>query len=106
MPERGSAAGFRFGGFPSASADAGAGPKGQRAAGRGLSGPEAEVTASLTTALAAGGQEAGRHALKRLLLRWHPDKAMHGDGPEAADAQAEATRVLRFILQERERLGL
>lgn len=40
----------------------------------------------------------GREALKRLLLRWHPDKA-----PQAA--QAEATRVLRFILQERERPG-
>jgi len=68
-------------------------------------GPEREVTLALEAARAAGGQDAGRQALKRLLLRWHPDK-VRGDGPEAQAAQDEATRVLRFILQERERLGL
>eukprot|EP00913_Durusdinium_trenchii_P022529 g21163.t2 len=71
-----------------------------------LAGPEAEVRASLEAAQSSGGADGGRQALKRLLLRWHPDKAQQGESPEAKAAQAEATRVLRFILQERERLGL
>ncbi|CAJ1435104.1 unnamed protein product [Effrenium voratum] len=71
-----------------------------------LSGPEREVRTALEAAQDSGGADAGRQALKRLLLRWHPDKALQGDSSEAQAAQAEATRVLRFILQERERLGL
>mmetsp|Transcript_75363 Transcript_75363/g.133035 ORF Transcript_75363/g.133035 Transcript_75363/m.133035 type:complete len:375 (+) Transcript_75363:72-1196(+) len=93
---RGHAAGFRFGGHSTAAGEA-AGPGALTKA----SGPEAEVTATLEAAQASGGQEAARQALKRLLLRWHPDKA-----PQREASQTEATRVLRFILQERERLGL
>jgi len=94
-PHRGHAAGFRFG----AGASDGLTPKA-------TSGPEAEVTATLQAAIAGGGQDAGRQALKRLLLRWHPDKVLQGDHAEAKAAQEEATRVLRFVLQERERFGL
>eukprot|EP00930_Biecheleria_cincta_P048458 TRINITY_DN33761_c0_g1_i1.p1 TRINITY_DN33761_c0_g1~~TRINITY_DN33761_c0_g1_i1.p1 ORF type:complete len:389 (+),score=76.13 TRINITY_DN33761_c0_g1_i1:92-1258(+) len=94
-PQRGHTAGFRFG----ASASNGLTP-------RATSGPEAEVTATLQAAIAGGGQDAGRQALKRLLLRWHPDKVLQGDSAEAKAAQEEATRVLRFVLQERERFGL
>lgn len=96
-PHRGHNAGFRFGGATERR-------KAQEAAA--ATGPEAEITATLEAAQSAGGADAGRQALKRLLLRWHPDKAPRGDEPEAKSAQAEATRVLRFILQERERLGL
>jgi len=67
--------------------------------------PEAEVRAALTAAK-AGGPCAIRKALKQLLLRWHPDKAPQNDSKEAAAARAESTRVLRFILDERERLNL
>lgn len=93
-PHRGHAAGFRFGAQLA------------KAAAATLAGPEAEVRAALEAAKTSGGSDAGRQALKRLLLRWHPDKAPQGESPEAKAAQAEATRVLRFILQERERLGL
>lgn len=89
-PHRGHAAGFRFGAAKVPT----------------LAGPEVEVRATLEAAKTSGGSDAGRQALKRLLLRWHPDKAPQGETPEAKAAQAEATRVLRFILQERERLGL
>ncbi|CAK9024214.1 Ras-related protein Rab-13 [Durusdinium trenchii] len=92
--QRGHAAGFRFGGAMA------------KAPAPTLAGPEAEVRASLEAAQSSGGADGGRQALKRLLLRWHPDKAQQGESPEAKAAQAEATRVLRFILQERERLGL
>lgn len=93
-PHRGHAAGFSFG------------AQLVKAAAATLAGPEAEVRAALEAAKTSGGSDAGRQALKRLLLRWHPDKAPQGESPEAKAAQAEATRVLRFILQERERLGL
>lgn len=67
--------------------------------------PEADVRAALTAAQAEG-PGAARKVLKQLLLRWHPDKAIQGDSPAAVAAQEEATRVLRFVLQERKRLGL
>jgi len=69
----------------------------------GREGPEAEVTRTLEAARGRG-PDAVRKVLKQLLLKWHPDKALQGEGEDAAAAQAEATRVLRFILQERERL--
>lgn len=99
--QRGHAAGFRFG--ASASEGPNPLPPPPKAS---SSGPEAEVTATLQAAVGAGGQDGGRQALKRLLLRWHPDKVLQGDSAEAKAAQEEATRVLRFVLQERERLGL
>eukprot|EP00928_Gymnodinium_smaydae_P081658 TRINITY_DN65136_c0_g1_i2.p2 TRINITY_DN65136_c0_g1~~TRINITY_DN65136_c0_g1_i2.p2 ORF type:complete len:140 (+),score=27.99 TRINITY_DN65136_c0_g1_i2:99-518(+) len=67
--------------------------------------PEAEVAKELSVARAEGPNAVHR-CLRRLLLRWHPDKLPQGDGPDAATAKEEATRVLRFILAERERLGL
>jgi len=74
-------------------------------ASRGTASPQADIASELVAARAQG-PDAARRALKRLLLRWHPDKAPQGDGLAAASARAEATRVLRFILDERERLGL
>lgn len=100
---RARAAGFRFGGFGD---DGKKNASGRCSAGEPGQGPEAEVTSILTSALATGGQEAGRQALRKLLLRWHPDKAVQGESAEAQAAQAEATRVLRFILLQRERLGI
>lgn len=106
-PDRARAAGFRFGGFgPAGDPSTKAGANGAGMASTVTSNPEAEVTLTLTSALRNSGADAARQVLKRLLLRWHPDKALQGDGPEAQAAQAEATRVLRFILQERERLCL
>jgi len=102
--DRGQRAGFQFGGQVPGTG-AGAQPRLAGGGGEAIVGPEAEVTATLTAAQ-ANGPSAVRKALKRLLLRWHPDKAPQGDGQEAVAAQAEATRVLRFILQERERLGI
>lgn len=102
---RGHAAGFQFGGkTPSSSASA---PAGSMSAppGVGDGGPEAQVSAILRAAQ-ANGPSAVKKALKKLLLKWHPDKVMQGTSAEAVHAQAEATRVLRFILQERERLGI
>jgi len=71
-----------------------------------LAGPEAEVRSALEAAISSGGADGCRQVLKRMLLRWHPDKALQGESAEAKAAQAESTRVLRFILQERDRLGL
>merc|ERR1711879_669346 len=99
-PGRGSAAGFQFGGKAASSAGGSSSMKTTA----GSEQPEAEVTATLIAAQAQG-PGAVRKALKKLLLRWHPDKVQQGDSSEAVAAQAEATRVLRFILQERERLG-
>jgi hypothetical protein len=70
-----------------------------------LTGPEADVRAALSAAQTEGSAVA-RKVLKQLLLRWHPDKAPQGDSPVAIAAKEEATRVLRFVLQERQRLGL
>jgi len=98
---RGHAAGFRFGG------QGGAGQAAAKAVlTPALPGPEAEVRSLLEAAKSSGGEDSCRQVLKRMLLRWHPDKALQGETAEAKAAQAEATRVLRFILQERERLGL
>jgi len=100
--QRGHTAGFRFGGGGGSPSGAGAGAGAVAGVAKG---PEAEITATLVAAI-AGGPQVVRKELKHLLLKWHPDKAPQGDGAEAESARAEATRVLRFILQERERLDL
>lgn len=100
--DRGQRAGFKFGGGKSQS-EAGA-PNQMHAVGA-LTGPEADVRAALSAAQTEGSAVA-RKVLKQLLLRWHPDKAPQGDSPVAIAAKEEATRVLRFVLQERQRLGL
>ncbi|CAE7308174.1 unnamed protein product, partial [Symbiodinium sp. CCMP2456] len=99
-PSRAHTAGFRFGGQGcSQAAKAMLVPPA-------LAGPEAEVRSTLEAAKLSGGTDGCRQVLKRMLLRWHPDKALQGESAEAKAAQAESTRVLRFILQERDRLGL
>jgi len=99
-PSRAHTAGFRFGGQGcSQAAKAMLVPPA-------LAGPEAEVRSALEAAISSGGADGCRQVLKRMLLRWHPDKALQGESAEAKAAQAESTRVLRFILQERDRLGL
>jgi len=60
----------------------------------------------LTSSIAKGGQDEARKTMKRLLLKWHPDKAPQGDGPDEAKARERATKALRFIISERERLKL
>lgn len=101
-------AGFRFGGRPpsvdrkaSRSAANGAGGRSDST----LAGPEREVTCWIATAQQAG-PEALKAAFKQMLLKWHPDKAPQGDDRDAVAKREEATRVLRFVLQERERLGV
>lgn len=100
---RGQSAGFRFG--LGAGAEGTSASRGANSSGAAGDSPEAQVSAALAAA-AKGGHGVVKKTLKRLLLRWHPDKAPPGDGPEAVAARAEATRVLRFILSERERLGI
>jgi hypothetical protein len=95
--ERARAGGFQFGSFGSHS--------GGSANNAGSGGTEAEVKAVLEDAMAEG-PNAVRKALKKLLLRWHPDKFPQGDTCEETSAREEATRILRFILNERERLGV
>eukprot|EP00747_Dinoflagellata_sp_TGD_P191188 gnl/TRDRNA2_/TRDRNA2_54230_c0_seq1.p1 gnl/TRDRNA2_/TRDRNA2_54230_c0~~gnl/TRDRNA2_/TRDRNA2_54230_c0_seq1.p1 ORF type:complete len:389 (+),score=76.05 gnl/TRDRNA2_/TRDRNA2_54230_c0_seq1:87-1169(+) len=98
---RGRAAGFRFGG----AATAGLGSGGSVPSTGGGGHHESAIRAALVTAQTEGNG-AVRKVLKQLLLKWHPDKAPQGDSPADAAARAEATQVLRFILQERERLNL
>lgn len=107
------AGGFRFGGFPDAKQQQAGGKPGpsklpeSSLAPKVQKGPEADVTATLEASLSLGGIDAARQTLRRLLLRWHPDKAPKGANGEIDEvSQAEATRVLRHVLQERERLGL
>jgi len=114
MP-RNQSAGFSFGGGGAAggSSNAGgeqnrngaAGASGRQPAASVLTGPEREV-AGLLTAAKQRGPEALKGVLKQLLLKWHPDKAPQGDDQESVAKREEATRVLRFVLQERERLGI
>eukprot|EP00929_Paragymnodinium_shiwhaense_P081752 TRINITY_DN42863_c0_g1_i1.p1 TRINITY_DN42863_c0_g1~~TRINITY_DN42863_c0_g1_i1.p1 ORF type:complete len:375 (+),score=61.19 TRINITY_DN42863_c0_g1_i1:149-1126(+) len=99
---RGNAGGFRFGNFGNSAASSSVPVP---AAVEGRTNLEAEITAPLLAAKASG-QAAVRKTLRRLLLRWHPDKAPQGDTPEEEAQRAESTRVMRFVLQERERLGL
>lgn len=98
--------GFRFGQGGASKRDA---PPPHTGTGPGGSVPrssrEAEITASLVDAKAQGPGSV-RKTLKRLLLRWHPDKAPQGDTAEEAAVREEATQVLRFLLQERERLAI
>lgn len=86
---RGHQAGFRFGSQEHAPCAATNGK---------VTSIEAGITETLLKAKAVGPDEI-RKALKKLLLRWHPDKALRGDCVEAATAQAESTRILRFILE-------
>jgi len=110
---RGQEAGFRFGGQqrsssqskPSKSSVPPPPPSPPPAPQRELSGPEREVASKLAAASQAGPEEL-KSVLKRLLLKWHPDKAPQGDGASAIAAREEATRVLRFVLSERARLGI
>eukprot|EP00928_Gymnodinium_smaydae_P035352 TRINITY_DN24893_c0_g1_i1.p1 TRINITY_DN24893_c0_g1~~TRINITY_DN24893_c0_g1_i1.p1 ORF type:complete len:339 (+),score=50.63 TRINITY_DN24893_c0_g1_i1:42-1019(+) len=69
--------------------------------------PETEVSRVLEAAVALGPEEA-RKAVKMLLLKWHPDKAAAqlDMGTDANAASDEAARVLRFVLQERQRLNI
>jgi len=100
--DRGQRAGFRFGGR--ASTGSGDCPvDGEKASTDRC--PETQIVATLTAARASG-TGAARKELKRLLLRWHPDKCPQDESSESAALRAEATRVLRFILLERERLGV
>lgn len=66
---------------------------------------EAEATAALEKARSEG-PEALRRQWKALLVKWHPDKSLQGDAPEAKAAREEATRVFRHVQQERVRLGI
>lgn len=100
--ERARANGFRFGTY---GASAGASGSARATVPVDLQKPEAQISAALVSAQAEG-PDAVRSTLKRLLLKWHPDKAPQGDNPEAVAARAESTRVLRHVLQERQRLGL
>jgi len=105
--ERARANGFRFGTYGASSSSSGRPPLpgSGYAAGAEVQGPEAQISAALNKAQAEG-TDAVRATLKRLLLKWHPDKAPQGDGDAAVAARMEATRVLRFVLQERKRLGI
>jgi hypothetical protein len=67
--------------------------------------PEAQVSVALKKAQAEGA-EAVKGELRKLLLKWHPDKAPQGDSPGDVAARAESTRVLRYVLQEKKRLGI
>lgn len=110
--QRGQRAGFQFGCQGSGVGAASNGkyrnePKNSSnaSAESGLRGPELEIARSLAEAKSAG-PETTKTVLRQLLLKWHPDKAPQGSGSEALAARDEATRVLRFILQERIRLGI
>lgn len=98
--ERARAQGFQFGSY---------GGMLGRQGGRGNSSagptPEAQVSAALLKAQ-ADGTEAVKNTLRQLLLKWHPDKAPQGASAEDTATRAEATRVLRHVLQEKKRLGL
>jgi len=104
--ERARANGFRFGTYGASSGVGGRPPlPGQCAAGSEAQKPEAQISSALVKAQ-EDGPSAVRTTLKQLLLRWHPDKAPQGNSPEEVAARAESTRALRFVLQERKRLGL
>jgi len=96
---RACAGGFQFGNFgnPRQEARAGGGQPSDK--------PEVAITQAFITAQASGPGSV-RKVLKRMLLQWHPDKAPQGDDAASVASREEATRVLRFILQERERLGI
>jgi hypothetical protein len=97
--ERARAQGFQFGSYGAV------GRQGGRANSSATQSPEAQVSAALLKAQSEGA-EAVKGTLRQLLLKWHPDKAPQGDGAEDVAARAEATRVLRHVLQEKKRFGL
>lgn len=99
--ERARAQGFQFGSYGSASR----GRQGVRTNCTAVANPEAQVSAELLKAQSEGA-EAVKGTLRQLLLKWHPDKAPQGDSAEDTATRAEATRVLRHVLQEKKRLGL
>lgn len=100
---RGQEAGFRFG---EKERKEGVGRVSPGDGGVARDADEEEIASTLASSMAKGGQDAARKAVKRLLLKWHPDKAPQGDGPEAVKARERATKALRFIIGERERLNL
>lgn len=105
--ERARAHGFRFGTYGSSTSSSGRSsiPGGVGGATSEVQTPEAQISMQLDKAQFQGA-DAVRATLKRLLLKWHPDKAPQGDSEKDVAARAEATRVLRFVLQERKRLGI
>lgn len=109
MPNRGQSAGFQFGGGADKGTKQGAGQKKAQPAAAAApavpEGPEREVAAQLAAAQRAG-PDTLKGVLKQLLLKWHPDKAPQGDDQDAVRKREEATRVFRFVVQERERLGI
>lgn len=105
-PERARASGFRFGTYGSGIAGGSSlRPPLPGASGADAQTPEVQISCALRQAQAEGA-DAVRSTLKRLLLKWHPDKAPQGDSDEDVAARNEATRALRFVLQERKRLGI
>jgi len=105
--ERARANGFRFGTYGSSASSSGR-PSIPGSVGTAASETqthEAQISMALNKAQSHGADSV-RATLKRLLLKWHPDKAPQGDGEKDVAARAEATRVLRFVLQERKRLGI
>jgi len=105
---RGNVPGFQFGSAGKGRGSANA-QKDLGAAARVAQTPTADccvqVTLALEGAKCAGGQEC-RRTLRQLLLQWHPDKAPQGQDPTSVAARQQATEVLRFILQERDRLSM
>lgn len=66
--------------------------------------PEVEVTLALEAAKSQGVEEL-RRVVKQLLLRWHPDKVSKNH-PDGIAALEEATRVFRFVVDARGKLGI
>merc|ERR1712207_68183 len=100
--ERGHAGGFQFGGFgnqglPRQSANCNGSNSEKNGYNSSTDSVESEIKATLEGARVEGTATV-RKILKKLLLRWHPDKLPQGDGTEDAAARDQATRILRFIL--------
>lgn len=75
---------------------------------RGPLGEEEKEVVAFLEAASVKGADALRRAVKQLLLRWHPDKALlrSSDPSAVREESARVARVFCFLLEERERLGV